>query len=67
MEINTDKIERRIKAMDELCPYPNNVSAWVMWRMGFRHGSAGHAISRNGTLAYRDGYESGEDWARADQ
>ena len=67
MEINTDQIERRINAMNELCPYPNNVDAWVMWRMGFRHGGTGHPINSNGPPAYRDGYESGENWAKADQ
>lgn len=65
MEINTDKRDRRIKAMKELCPYPNTVSAWVLWRMGFRHGGEGHPISPNGTLAYYEGYKAGDDWARA--
>ena len=67
MKINTDKIERRIKAMDDLCPYPDYAKDWVIWRIGFRHGSTETAISRNGSLTYRDGYKSGDDWAKADQ
>jgi len=59
MEINTDKTKRRNKAMDDLCPYPSHVKGWVIWRIGFRHGSSGDTISPNGTPVYRDGYKSG--------
>jgi len=67
MAINTDKLDRRIEATDKLCPYPSSCKDWVIWRIGFRHGSSEMIMSRNGTSSYYDGYKSGDDWARADK
>jgi len=67
MTINTDRLDRRIEATDKLCPYPSSCKDWVIWRIGFRHGSSEMIMSRNGTSSYYDGYKSGDDWARADK
>ena len=65
MDIDTDKLDRRIAALDELCPYPSPCKGWVIWRIGFRHGSSEMIMSRNSNLVYLEGYKAGDDWARA--
>ena len=65
MDIDTDELDRRIAALDELCPYPSFCKDWVIWRIGFRHGSSEMIMSRNNNLVYLEGYKAGDDWARA--